>query len=243
LWAITVGAQWVSFALLASPKVWAQDGGAFAHVTKNAQKVRESVTVRQRSSIEESLIEMHTMRPTIFLLLLLLAAAPAPAITLTGRVIGVHDGDTITVLDGDQRPEKIRLAGIDAPELGQPHGKRSKLALSEVVYRMEVRIDWDKRDRYGRIVGKVWVIHPTTGSPQTLCSPKCPYVDVNLGQIQAGMAWWYRQYQGEQSPEDRKAYEVAETGARSKKVGLWVDPEPTPPWDWRHSRKPRAARP
>ena len=77
--------------------------------------------------------------------------------TITGRVVGVADGDTVTVLDADKVQHKIRLAGIDAPEKAQAFGNRSKQNLSDLVFGKDVRVDWDKRDRYGRIVGKVWV--------------------------------------------------------------------------------------
>ena len=72
-------------------------------------------------------------------------------------MVGVADGDTVTVLDADKVQHKIRLAGIDAPEKSQPFGNRSKQNLSDLVFGKYVRVDWDKRDRYGRIVGKVWV--------------------------------------------------------------------------------------
>lgn len=91
-----------------------------------------------------------------FLLLVLLAGS-VHAETLTGRVIGIADGDTITVLDANRQQHKIRLQGIDAPEKAQPFGERSKQSLSQMVFGKDVRVEWDKRDRYDRIVGKVWV--------------------------------------------------------------------------------------
>ena len=141
----------------------------------------------------------------------------AQADTLSGRVVAVHDGDTITVLDINQTQYKIRLAGIDAPELGQAFGNPSKQNLSKWVYNRQVIVDWKKRDRYGRTVGVVLV----DGH------------DVNLEQIRAGLAWWYRQYARDQSPADRRLYEAAENDARTAKRGLWVDANPGPPWKWR----------
>ncbi len=148
----------------------------------------------------------------------------AQAATLTGRVVGVHDGDTITVLDADRTQHKIRLGGIDAPELKQAFGTRSRQNLSKWVYNRDVIVKWSKHDRYKRILGVVLV----DGH------------DVNLEQVQAGLAWWYRQYAKEQTPDDRQLYELAENEARAAKRGLWVDSHPIPPWEFR--RQGRYAR-
>lgn len=146
--------------------------------------------------------------------------------TLTGRVIGVADGDTITVLDADNQQHKIRLGGIDAPEKAQPFGQKSKENLSRLVFNKNVRVDWTKRDRYQRIVGKVWV--------QPADCPTCPMtLDAGQMQLAAGMAWWYRKYAKEQSAEDQARYEFEEQEARARHAGLWKDSDPVPPWDWR----------
>ena len=143
-----------------------------------------------------------------------------------GRVVGVADGDSVTVLDANLEQHKIRLQGIDAPEKAQPFGQRSKENLSRLVFDKDVRVEWSKRDRYDRIIGKVWV--------QPVTCPTCAMtLDVGHAQITVGLAWWYRKYAGEQSPEDRGAYEVSEQEARAKGVGLWSHPDPVPPWEWR----------
>ena len=147
-------------------------------------------------------------------------ACTVNAATITGQVVGVADGDTITVLDADKIQHKIRLAGIDAPEKKQAFGNRSKESLSDLVFDKTVVIETDKRDRYGREVGKVLV----NGQ------------DVNLVQVERGMAWFYRQYQREQSPNDRKLYEAAEDAAKAGRRGLWRDSDPVPPWDFRHGK-------
>ena len=85
---------------------------------------------------------------------------------------------------------------------------------------MIVTIEWSKHDRYGRIVGKV------------LLNGR----DVCLDQVTAGMAWHYKFYQDDQTPEDRQLYAAAEIAARAGKVGLWIDPNPVPPWDFRRQR-------
>jgi len=139
--------------------------------------------------------------------------------TFSGRVVRIEDGDTISVLDDANRNYKIRLQGIDAPEGGQAFGDRSRQSLADEVFGKQVSVEWSKRDQYGRIVGKV------------LLDGR----DVCLAQIRAGLAWHYKYYQNEQSAEDRKMYADAEEEARMAKRGLWVDAEPTPPWEFRRS--------
>lgn len=156
--------------------------------------------------------------PIVALLLCSIWAGTLYGETLQGKVIGISDGDTITVLDGSKTQHKIRLAGIDAPEKSQAFGERSKQHLSELVFGKIVTVDWNKTDKYGRTVGKVIV----NGQ------------DANLSQMQAGLAWHYKQYEKEQLPSDRSVYAQAEIDARVRKVGLWGDAAPTPPWDFRH---------
>jgi endonuclease YncB( thermonuclease family) len=172
------------------------------------------------------------MKRLAMALLLVLAGRGAVAATLEGRVVGVTDGDTITVFDADRRQHKIRLGGIDAPEKakndkdkGQPFGQRSKENLSRMVFGKNVRVEWRKKHRE-RLIGKVWV--------QPSDCPRCGLtLDAGQAQLAAGMAWWYRQYAREQSAEDRARYEFEENEARVRRVGLWQDPEPVPPWEWR----------
>jgi endonuclease YncB( thermonuclease family) len=141
--------------------------------------------------------------------------------TLIGKVVGVADGDTITVLDGQQTQHKIRLMGIDCPEKAQPFGQNAKQSLSDLVFGRSVNVEWQKLDRYERIVGKVMV----NGQ------------DANLEQVRKGLAWHYKKYEREQEPLDRATYSQAEIEARMSNRGLWSDPSPIPPWDWRKSKK------
>ena len=166
------------------------------------------------------------MRSLSLAALLLILALSAHAETLTGRVVGVADGDTVTVLDANYQQHKIRLQGIDAPEKAQPFGKRSKQSLSRMVFGKNVRVEWDKHDKYKRIVGKGWV--------QPESCPSCPMtLDAGHTQITVGLAWWYRKYANEQAPADRGAYEFSEQEAKAKRVGLWRDSDTVPPWEWR----------
>jgi endonuclease YncB( thermonuclease family) len=142
---------------------------------------------------------------------------------LVGRVVGLSDGDTITVLDARLSQHKIRLAGIDAPEKGQPFGNRSKASLSSLVMGRSVEVEWHKRDRYGRVVGVVRV-----GTQ-----------DVGLAQVRAGMAGHYKAYEREQGLVERRAYVSAEEEARALSKGLWADRQPQAPWEYRASKRQR----
>lgn len=149
---------------------------------------------------------------------------------VTGVVVGVADGDTVTVLDAGKNQHKVRVAGIDAPEKAQPFGQRAKERMSALVFGKEVRLVGDKLDRYGRTIAKVWVSPPD-------CQ-RCPKtLDAGLGVLTSGLAWHYKKYQNEQSAEDRERYAFAENEARSKRAGLWSEADPVPPWDWRKSRR------
>jgi len=153
--------------------------------------------------------------------LLLSLALPAAAATIEGRVVGVTDGDTITVLDHQNVQHRIRVASIDAPERKQPYSSRSKEHLSKWIYNRTVVVESTKRDRYKRIIGQVFL----DGH------------DIGLEQVRAGMAWWYRAYSKEQEPEDQELYEKAELAAKERNLGLWRDPNPIPPWEWRRQRR------
>lgn len=161
------------------------------------------------------------MKIIITLLILSLFGNVALAETIVGRVVGVADGDTITVLDSTKTQYKIRLSGIDAPEKKQAFGTVSKKSLSDLVYDKEVHVEWHKQDRYGRIVGKV----------------SMNGVDANLEQIKRGMSWFYKKYQNELVLDDRLAYLHAQEAAEKNKTGLWTDNEPIAPWDFRKQRK------
>ena len=160
-------------------------------------------------------------------LLAALTIAAAAASPLTGRVVGVSDGDTVTVLDANKRTHKIRLLGIDSPEKSQAFGERAKQSLSELVFQKQVTVEGGKPDRYGRELGKILL----DGQ------------DINLEQIRRGMAWHYKQYARDQAPEDRQAYADAETTARQQRLGLWQDSQPVPPWSYRRAAKEHAQAP
>jgi len=142
-----------------------------------------------------------TKLTTLLLCLTALASTLAFA-DVTGRVVGITDGDTVTVLDSSRTQYKVRLAGIDAPEKKQPFGQKSKEALSDCAYDKTATIVGDKQNRYGRLVAKVMV----------------DGVDCNLRQINLGLAWHYKKYMKEQSEGDRATYSRAEDDAQIKRV-------------------------
>ncbi|WP_018078807.1 thermonuclease family protein [Thiobacillus denitrificans] len=171
---------------------------------------------------------MIKLKIGLAILSLLAGITLAQAETLMGEVVGLADGDTVTVLDAQRVQHKIRLAGIDAPEKGMPWGQKSKESLSDRVFRRIVIVEWQKQDRYGRLVGKIMV----DGR------------DANLAQVADGMAWHYKDYQKEQTLDDRLRYAQAELDARNARRGLWADPEPVAPWAWRKmKREVRAGQP
>jgi endonuclease YncB( thermonuclease family)/methylphosphotriester-DNA--protein-cysteine methyltransferase len=149
------------------------------------------------------------------------AQAASKERVIEGKVVKVSDGDTITVLDRENNQHKIRFQGIDAPESKQAFGQASKENLSNMIFGKEVKVVWSKTDKYGRTVGKI------------LLDGR----DINIEQIKAGYAWHYKSYEREQPPEDRVSYAAAEQDARAAKRGLWQDPNPTPPGEWRADAK------
>lgn len=159
---------------------------------------------------------------TLFLIALVLSApASAWAETLQGLVVAVLDGDTLIVLDSNNTQHRVRLAGIDAPEKGQPFGHRSTEGLSDLAYKRQASVEWHKHDRYGRVIGKVLV----NGH------------DVNLAQVATGFAWHYVDYAKEQTPADRQLYSGSEAQARELRRGLWQEPTPVAPWDYRRAKR------
>lgn len=151
--------------------------------------------------------------------LLLLLPLSTLAGDLTGKVVHVSDGDSMIVLTNGTE-QRVRMHGIDAPERKQPYNRKARQSLAELVAGKTVTVQYDKEDKYGRIVGKVLV----------------DGTDAGLVQLQRGMAWFYRFYQEELEPEDRAAYAQAEDLARRDRLGLWAELQPVPPWEFRRRR-------
>ena len=157
----------------------------------------------------------------IIALILAAASFTSFADQLVGKVIKVTDGDTVNVLTSDNETHKIRLSGIDAPEKKQAFGNRSKQALTELIDGKIVSVEYNKLDKYQRVVGKIMF----NGQ------------DVNLRQIKLGLAWHYKKYEKEQDVEDRSIYANAQYLAQRVKAGLWYEVTPIAPWDYRKQKR------
>jgi endonuclease YncB( thermonuclease family) len=131
--------------------------------------------------------------------------------TLQGKVVRVADGDTITILDATNAQNKVRLNKIDAPEKSQAFGEVSRKHLASMVASKNVQVEWTKKDKYGRILGDI-----TIGT-----------TNVNLRMVQDGLAWHFKAF------DNTKEFAQAEIEAREKKIGLWKDANPIPPWEFR----------
>jgi endonuclease YncB( thermonuclease family) len=146
------------------------------------------------------------------LIVFLLLARSVQAETLSGTVIGVLDGDTLTILDAQKRRYRVRLGQVDAPESKQAFGIKSARSLHGLCFRKTAQVEWQAKDQYNRPIGQV----------------TCQGIDANAEQVRRGMAWVSPQSTQPGSP----LYEL-EAYARVRGIGLWSDARPVPPWDWR----------
>ena len=162
--------------------------------------------------IKHFAIGLNSLLLTLFLLTGAITAAEA----FEARVIGIMDGDTIEVLK-DRKPVRIRLYGVDSPEHDQDFGSKARRFTSEKVFRKTVEIVPIETDKYGRIVGKVYI----DGS----------YLNRMI--VQEGYAWWYKSFASKEHD-----LEQAELEARKARRGLWAHPNPVPPWKFRRHHKP-----
>lgn len=166
----------------------------------------------EKDAGEKPIIKHNNMIKIIFALIFLYTTSALSGEIIEGTVVGVHDGDTLNLLIAGNQIVKIRLAQIDGPESDQAFGQRSRQSLSDMVFKKAVGVEKESVDRYGRTVGTVFV-----GD-----------LDVNREQVKRGMAWAYRKYLHDQTLLQVEAI------ARQSKIGLWSDPNPVPPWEFRH---------
>lgn len=157
------------------------------------------------------------LSPIAFILLALSTAAQAAE--FSGKVVGISDGDTLTVLQ-ERTPVKVRLHGIDSPEAGQDFGSRAKIAASDLAFGKIVTVRPVDTDHYGRTVALVILPDGRT---------------LNHELVRSGYAWWFRKY----APRD-STLERLEAEARDAGRGLWTQKNPVPPWDWRQHLVPTA---
>lgn len=170
-------------------------------------------------------MSFHPIRSLFVGLLLLACAAPSLAQgVLIARVARVIDGDSVWLEQGGRRVE-LRLAGIDAPELQQPHGVQARAALRACASGRIATVQVTGTDRHGRTVGRL----------------EAGGRECGVSLLQSGLAWHYQAFAGEQPATVRLRYAAAERAARQRRTGLWADTTPVPPWEWRRAH-PRGAR-
>jgi endonuclease YncB( thermonuclease family) len=163
-------------------------------------------------------VRVRLMTRLVPLVVLLAFLTPAPAAAVSeyqGEVVRILDGDTLEVLH-NQHPERIRLSGIDCPEKGQAYGNNAKHAASDLAFGKEVTLQTHGLDKYGRTIADVLLPDGT---------------NVNHTLVKNGWCWWYRKY----APRDT-VLEGLEKDAREGREGLWADPQPVPPWEWRRRK-------
>lgn len=154
------------------------------------------------------------MNSMILAALMTISTAASAQTGIDVRVVGVSDGDTIRVLTADKKSFRVRLSDIDAPESSQAFGQRSKKALSDICFGKKAVVTVDQTDQYGRVFSRV----------------ACDGVDAQAYMVSAGMAWVYDRY-----VSDKSLYGLQEQ-AKSQGRGLWTDPNPTPPWEFRRKK-------
>lgn len=157
---------------------------------------------------------MIIARATAVFVLWLSFIGSAAATLLQGEVIRVLDGDTVELLDTSKNTYRIRLANIDAPEKSQSFSEVSRQALASFVFRKPTTVHKQGVDRYGRVIGVLVV----------------DGVNVNAQMVHQGLAWVYTQYN-----KDSTLVELQQD-AKARKAGLWTDPDPIAPWDYRARR-------
>jgi micrococcal nuclease len=141
---------------------------------------------------------------------------------VTGVVVSVHDGDSVTITQQAKRVP-VRLKGIDAPESSQPFGLEARQTLAGLVLNRPVTVSYSKTDQYGRLIGRVY-------------TAEC--IDVSLHQITAGMAWFYSAFECELPKNIRAQFKTSHEKARGAGIGLWAQKEPEPPWVYRNGKSP-----
>ena len=134
--------------------------------------------------------------------------------TISCRVIGIKDGDTVEILTVDRKTITVRLNGIDAPEKDQPYSQKSRESLSRLLFRKQVKLYTFGNDRYGRLLADIYV----------------DSINVNYMQVAKGLAWHYKKY------SDDVNLAQLERQARDQKLGLWQEKDPVAPWEFRRNK-------
>jgi endonuclease YncB( thermonuclease family) len=161
------------------------------------------------------------MQTLLVVIVSMLAGMAVAAEPVEWKVVSVHDGDTLTAVDASNVQHKVRLAGIDAPEIGQPFGTKARDGLARLTLRKVVRVNVHEHDRYGRVLADI----------------EADGQGVNRTMVADGMAWHYARYSKD------AGLAAAERDARAARRGLWADKAPVAPWEWRASEKDRKRQP
>ena len=177
---------------------------------------REILNLMGSAGMEPNRTHWKTKTPIILAVAFLTGCYADTPDPIMGVVVSVYDGDTITLQTRTRTNQKIRLQGVDAPEIKQPYGIESRDTLRKLLLNTVAHVICNKTDKYGRDV----------------CVVYRKNTDINLLMIQAGAAHWYEAFASEQSSHDRKLYEEAQEIARGQRQGLWAD-KAVPPWEWR----------
>lgn len=165
------------------------------------------------------LTKAHSLLLTLFVCV---TASFGQTTAFSGRVLGILDGDTISLQGPRNKEYKIRLAGIDAPEADQDFADKAKEYLGELINGKNVTVVGRKLDRHGRIVAQVFLVDPKTNFPR----------DISYSMLTAGLAWHYKESVAEQSREDQIRYSEGEEAARGAGIHIWSVPSPVAPWEF-----------
>ena len=147
--------------------------------------------------------------------------------SISGNVTDVYDGNNITVTDSDRTEWRVKFAAIDAPELGQPFGKKARKEVLELLLDRPVKVTFDRTEGGDRVVGIVEL-----ESQREVLRAVFP-ININQYLVGQGIAWYDRSFRNDQSQETRDLYSKLEADARQGKKGLWAEKNPTPPWEYR----------
>jgi len=184
-----------------------------------AESVMEAVAAKGLARRIFAVAILPAILLTLLTLLTLALTSTAQASELRGQVVSISDGDTLTIVAANpqqqQQHYRIRLSEIDAPETHQPFGRQSKQSLVDLCYGRGAIIQTSRRDRHGRIIGRV----------------RCAGVDVNAEQVRRGMAWVFNSRNTDRNTD--RNLQTLQSEARKSQRGLWLDRQPMPPWEYR----------
>lgn len=189
---------------------------AEAQAKEAEARAKEAEAMAKEAEAKAKLLEEERLRQVV-----VPSVAPSVANNVVAtydvncKIVGISDGDTATCLTSDKQQIKIRFDQIDAPEMGQDFGNASKKALSDLIYNQEVGLDTKEQDKYGRTVAEVFVNDK----------------NINKEMVALGMAWAYREYMKDSE------YETLETKARNAGIGIWSQPNPIYPSDYRRGKR------